>query len=140
MCSETSGLWADRRMPAASAGLRDLCEEPMKTGVLGQLRVEAGGQQSALAHSDGSSPSLSKDLDVVTENLLNDRSPDEHRRHRGIKTTDLQLLLKGVQLGAVAVAAHCDVQPLDPVEPLQTRFVGDVIGQQDQPGAGAENG
>ena len=86
--------------------------------------------------STGTPSCAAQHLDAGAD-ALDQRGPDEHGVERVVEPGDVEVGLEAVDLAAVAVAAHGDVDGAEAA--LVGPAVEDLGGQQDHPGAGAEH-
>src|SRR6266545_2492020 len=109
---------------------RDVLVQPRLTG---QLGVEGRHDKVPLLQDDRMSLVPGEHFHV-RPHVLNDRGPDEHRPHRMLDPVHLDIRLEGVDLPAVRVPAHGDV---DERQQRLARF--DPLGHHDHAGAGPEH-
>ena len=100
----------------------------MHARVAGQLRMERGDEDPALAREDRAAVVLGQHLDVVT-GLLDPGRADEDAAQRLGVALQLEVGLEARDLAAVGVAPHDDVQQPEV-----------LAVEHDHPGAGAEDG
>jgi hypothetical protein len=113
----------------------------MDSAVIGQFRVEGGGEDVALADKGGVGCLASKsfaggeDLDAGTQ-AGDPRGADEDHFERAAGQSGFGVKDRGVVLAAIGVALNSDVQS------PEGRLCGvfDVFGEEDAAGAGAEGG
>ena len=102
-----------------------------------QLGMERGGHHAILAHEHRIAPVAGEHLHVRPRRL-DSGSPDEHAvKRRPVEPGDIEVGLEAVELAAVAVALHGDVEGAE--VPLVGSPVVDLLGEQDQPGTRAEH-
>ena len=98
--------------------------------------MEAGSQQLTLTHEHRVTIVRGQDLDVRPDRL-HARGPDEHPVEGRRVLGDDEIGLEAVDLAAVAVAPHRDVELSEVL--LVVAAIEDLVGEQDHPGARAEH-
>src|SRR5439155_18418075 len=110
----------------------ELAVEPQ---VAAQLRMEAQRHDAALPHRDRMMVVAGDHLYVASS--LDEWGADEHPWKRlAVKAVDVELSLKAVDLAAVAVAPHADVEQAEAA--LAAHSVCDVAREHDHAGACGE--
>src|SRR3954447_19037226 len=112
-------------------------EQPMDPVVVGQLRMERGGEQRTLAHEHRMPVVRREDLDVVA-GALDDRRADEDAVERRIELVDRQVGLEAVDLTPERVAADVDVEHAEAL--LVGAAVTYALRQEDETRTCAEHG
>ncbi len=110
-------------------------EELVDAGVAGELRVEGGGEEVALADEDGVAVAAGEGFDLRADGG-DARGADEDHFERAAGQRGGLVEDAGVVLAAVGVALDGDVHGGE----RGLRRVGDVAREQDGAGAGAERG
>ena len=108
----------------------------MQAVVVGELWVEGGRHDAALAHEHGVILVPGEHLDGRSHRL-DPRRPDEHAVERRVEAVDVEIGLEAVELAPVAVALDGDVEGAEAA--LVGSAVVDLGGQQDHPGARPEH-
>lgn len=101
-----------------------------------QFGVKRGHSSVALSTQYGVAVDHCENLDLFAR-PFHHRCPDEHRMERAIEPVDIDVGLETVDLGAVAVAAHVEVDRTQSV--LIGSAIEDARRQQDQPSACAKH-
>src|SRR4051794_15589056 len=83
-------------------------EQLVDPRVVGQLRVERGDEDAPLAREHAVPVDLGQHLDLRPR-LLDPRRADEHRAHRLVAVTDVEIRLEAANLAPERVAADGDV-------------------------------
>src|SRR5438309_940772 len=100
----------------------------MKPPIARQLGMKAEREDVALAHCD--SATLMRGYDLGGASRLHQRRPDEHaRKGLAAQARDLEVGLEAVDLAAIAVTSHRDVEQAHAM--LALHPVGDVAREND---------